>query len=124
MAKKRSVKTPHVPMRTCIGTGVKKPKMDMIRLALDITGNVIVDTTGKHRSRGANIDSSLDAFDMAIKKNSITKALKLDKPLSSEKVEILRAEFESAIESKTFRKGNKSVTIRVKSTDIKNTPNS
>lgn len=58
----------HVPMRTCIGTGEKHPKRDMIRLVRTPDGHVVVDPTGKlSGSRGAYLSKHLAAAQAAIK---------------------------------------------------------
>ena len=56
---------------------------------------------------------SLEAFDAAVKKNAIGRALKLDYKLTGQQILTLRTEFEQALEEKTFRQGNKPVTFRV-----------
>lgn len=103
----------HIPMRTCIATGVKKPKNGLIRLVKLANGVVVVDLNGKERGRGANLDMNIEAFDLAVKKKAIERALKLEKKLTSLEIENLRKDFVSALELKEFRQGKKSVTIRV-----------
>lgn len=105
-------------MRTCIATGVKKPKGELMRLVKDAQGNVKVDPRSKLSGRGANLSMSLEAFDLAIKKRAIQRALKLEKPLTKQEVESLRTEFAKAIEERTFRPKDKPVTIRVKKADL------
>ncbi|MBN1915941.1 YlxR family protein [Candidatus Dojkabacteria bacterium] len=103
----------HIPMRTCIATGIKKPKNDLIRLVKLSNGQVVIDLLGKERGRGANLDLNTEAFDLAVKKNVISKALKLERNLTETEIEYLRKEFISALELKKFRQGKRSVTIRV-----------
>lgn len=58
----------HVPMRTCIGTGEKHPKREMIRLVRTMDGHIVVDPTGKlSGSRGAYLSKRLAAAEAAIK---------------------------------------------------------
>ncbi len=116
--KNKGPKTKHVPMRTCIGTGLKKPKSEMIRLLRTDNGEVKIDLKGKERGRGANLDMTLEAFDMAVKKGAIDRALKLEKKLTKDQIDSLRADFEAAIEEKKFRKGNEAVVIRIKKEDL------
>ena len=73
----------HVPIRTCIATGEKRPKNEMIRLVRIDSGEVVIDLKGKEKGRGANLTQTLEAFDLAVKKKIITKALKLEKPKDS-----------------------------------------
>lgn len=108
-------------MRMCIATGVKKPKQDLIRLVRIPAGDgfiVQVDQKGKERGRGANIDKTLEAFDLAVKKGAIERSLKLDKKLTADEVAQLRKDFEQVIEEKLFRDGNKPVKIKVKKQDL------
>lgn len=109
----KSKNTPrHIPIRTCIVSRKKKPKKELIRLARD--GNkVLVDCLGKVRGRGANICMDLEAFDKAVKKHLIEKALKLKRSLTEDEVKKLRNDFESAIDEKKFRKGKKPITVRI-----------
>ena len=102
----------HVPIRTCIATGEKRPKNEMMRLVRLESGEVIVDPKGKEKGRGANLTQSLEAFDLAVKKKIIQKALKLEKPLTPEEIANLRNSFQEAIEERAFRRGQKHVKIK------------
>lgn len=42
-----------IPLRTCIGCGVIRPKRELARITFDEQENLIVDVTGKLRGRGA-----------------------------------------------------------------------
>jgi len=119
MAKKNVVKQKHEPIRTCIGTGEKLPKKQLIRLVRIPNGDVIIDIHGKTSGRGANIKPSLEAFDLAVKKNAINRALKLEKPIGKEELNQLRDNFKKAVEEKDFRPTNRPVTIKVKKEEIK-----
>ena len=103
----------HVAIRTCIATGEKHPKVDMIRLVKAEDGSVAIDIKGKLKGRGANLSMDIAAFELAIKKKAINRALKLEKPLNEEQINKLREEFLNAIEHKKFRKGNKPVVIAI-----------
>jgi predicted RNA-binding protein YlxR (DUF448 family) len=118
MTKPKLATTKHVPMRTCIATGKKLPKKEMIRLvrledkdAAKI--EIVVDPGGKLRGRGANIEMAVDSFDLAIKKGAIERALKLDARLKPEQIAQLRKDFSDAIEVRNFRPGNKRVAIKI-----------
>jgi hypothetical protein len=110
--------TKHIPIRTCIATGVKKAKNEMIRIVRKPDGDVVIDVKGKEKGRGANLVMDVNIFDLAIKKRVLNRALKLDNPLSKEKIGLLRQEFIEAIELKQFRKGNRPVTIKVDKEDL------
>ena len=118
MSKTKGPPVKHVPMRTCIGTGVKKPKKEMIRLVRLADGGVVVDAGGKLRGRGANLDMTLAAFDAAISKKAVDRALKLDKPLTKLQIAQLRSDFEQALDTKHFRQGNKPITVRVRKEEL------
>ena len=112
--------TKHVPIRTCIATGEKKSKNELMRFVLTKDGNVVVDPKDRIKGRGANLTMTLDAFDMAIKKRAFERALKLNQTLGENEVKVLRQSFEEAIEERNFRKGNQAVTIKIKKNDLDN----
>jgi predicted RNA-binding protein YlxR (DUF448 family) len=45
----------HIPMRTCISCGAKRPKKDLIRLGLDKEGRLVKDYSCKIHCRGAYV---------------------------------------------------------------------
>jgi predicted RNA-binding protein YlxR (DUF448 family) len=110
MAKKQREK--HVPVRMCIVTKEKKPKIELMRL-VRIDGTVKVDPKGNLRGRGANISMNVKVFDEAIKKRLIERSLKLKRKLSEDEIKSLREDFKKAIEERKFRKGSKPVVVRV-----------
>lgn len=110
----KTQKQKYVPMRMCLVTRVRKPKNELIRIVRTPEDKVVVDIKGKVKGRGANIEKSLEVFEKATQKNMIPRALKMDRKLSIEEIDLLRQQFESAIEEKEFRKGNKPVKIRVR----------
>lgn len=109
-------------MRTCIATNVKKPKNELIRLVR--VGNaeqgyeVKVDTRGKQPGRGANLDQTPEAFELAVKKGAIERALKLERKLSISEIEVLRQQFAEATSEKQFRKGQKHIVIKVSKAEL------
>jgi len=115
---KKPSKPKHIPMRTCIATGIKKPKVELMRLVKGVDDVVRVDPRSKLPGRGANITMTLEAFELAVKKRAIQRTLKLEKPLTIEETQKLREAFEKAIEERIFRPNDKSVTIRVKKEDF------
>ena len=118
MTKKRLNKQKHVPVRTCIATGEKKPKKELIRLVRLSDGKIKVDTRSKLEGRGANLTMTMDAFDLAIKKKAIPRALKLERPLTQDEILALRNDFEEAIKERQFRPSDKPVKIRVSRDDL------
>lgn len=115
---------PHVAMRTCIATGVQKPKNELIRIVrledpTDPKKYVVqVDPKGKLRGRGANIDTTEEAFNQAIRIKAISRALKLERQLTEDEVNQLREDFLKAIEEKQFRQGQKRVVLKVSKEEL------
>jgi hypothetical protein len=105
--------TKHIPIRTCIATGDKKPKNELMRFVLISGGGVIVDPHDRARGRGANLTMTNEAFDLAIKKRAFERALKLKNPFTQEEIVKLKEKFIDAIQEKQFRKGNQAVTIKL-----------
>lgn len=108
----------HVPIRTCIATGEKRPKKELlrlVRLAEPKEGEPLiqVDLLGKLRGRGANIIPEMQALEKAFKNGAIERALKLERKLSVEEITQLTAAFEKAISEKEFRQGRKPVRLKV-----------
>lgn len=121
----KSAEPKHPPMRTCIGTGVKKPKNEMLRLVKlhdpEQKGHELVqlDPRGKLRGRGANIDSSVEAFNAAVKKNAIPRALRLERKLTEVEITDLRKQIETLIAERAFRQGHKKVILKVSHKELK-----
>ena len=59
-----------VPMRSCVVTGEKCEKRDLIRVVRDKDGQVTIDVTGKANGRGAYLKRDIDVINHA-KKNKI-----------------------------------------------------
>lgn len=109
----------HVPMRTCIATKVTRPKNELIRIVFDPDSKKLeVDLKGKIRARGANLDMTEEAFDIAAKRNLFKNALKLEFNPSKQDYEELKIKFMEAIETKKFREGNKPVKLRIRKEDF------
>lgn len=64
-----------IPLRTCVVTGEKLDKRDLLRIVRDKNLNVNIDLTGKMNGRGAYIKKDLKVLDEAIKKKSLEKKL-------------------------------------------------
>ena len=59
-----------VPMRSCVVTGEKLEKKDLIRVVKNKDGQVFIDLTGKQNGRGAYLKKDIDVINKA-KKNKI-----------------------------------------------------
>ena len=64
-----------VPLRKCVATNERLPKGELVRIVKNNEGKVFVDLTGKANGRGAYLKKSNEAIDVAIKKNSLCRAL-------------------------------------------------
>ena len=80
-----------IPMRSCVVTGEKCEKKDLIRVVRDNTGRVFVDATGKANGRGAYLKRDIEVINKA-KKNKI-----LDRRLEVEVDNSIYEELESMI---------------------------
>ena len=71
-----------IPMRTCVITGEKLPKKDLIRVVRTPEGNIIVDETGKANGRGAYLKKDIETFEKAEKTKILNKKLEVEGPSS------------------------------------------
>ena len=69
-----------VPMRSCVVTGEKLPKKELIRVVRTPEGNVIIDEQGKANGRGAYLKKDLETFEKARKTKILNKKLEIDVP--------------------------------------------
>ncbi len=64
-----------IPLRTCVVTGEKLDKRELLRIVRDKDLNVKVDLTGKMNGRGAYIKKDIKVLEEAIKKKSLERKL-------------------------------------------------
>ncbi|MBQ2946396.1 MAG: YlxR family protein [Bacilli bacterium] len=69
-----------IPMRSCVVTGEKLPKKELIRVVRTPEGNVVVDESGKANGRGAYLKKSIETFDKASKSKILNKKLEVEVP--------------------------------------------
>ncbi|MCI6089550.1 MAG: YlxR family protein [Solobacterium sp.] len=67
-----------IPMRKCLASGESVPKKDLLRIVRTPEGEVKVDTTGKLNGKGAYLKKSLEALEIAKKKNLLSRALEVN----------------------------------------------
>ena len=65
-------------MRKCLASGESVPKKDFLRIVRTPEGEVKVDTTGKLNGKGAYLKKSLEALEIAKKKNLLSRALEVN----------------------------------------------
>lgn len=71
-------KLKHVPIRTCVGCGEKRPKGELLRIVKEVNGGILPDPSGKKSGRGAYICFNLDCLESALKKKAIQRSLKIN----------------------------------------------
>lgn len=83
-----------VPMRKCVATGEMLPKKSMLRVVRSKEGEVSVDVTGKKSGRGAYISKSIEAVEIARKKNILERQLEVKIPdeIYDELIRLIRRE--------------------------------
>jgi len=74
------MKTKKIPMRSCIVTREKLPKMELVRVVRTPENNVIVDTTGKANGRGAYLKKDETVFMKAKQSKILDKVLETEVP--------------------------------------------
>ncbi|KAA0239931.1 MAG: YlxR family protein [Chloroflexi bacterium CFX7] len=79
----------HVPQRTCIGCREEAGKRALIRIVRTPEQRLLVDPTGKANGRGAYLHASRPCWEKALKRGTITHALKFTP--AKEDVEALQA---------------------------------
>lgn len=65
-------------MRKCLASGESVSKKDLLRIVRTPDGEVKVDTTGKLNGKGAYLKKSLEALEIAKKKNLLSRALEVN----------------------------------------------
>ena len=84
------MKNRKIPMRSCVITREKLPKVELLRIVRTTDGMVIADISGKVNGRGAYICNHAQCLEKAIKSKGLSHSLKIN--LSQEIIEKLREE--------------------------------
>ena len=90
----------YVPLRTCIVTRTKKPKLELIRIVKKKEDNVemlFVDVKSNLSGRGVYLLPDLEVFAEALKKGKIIYCLKLKRKLETEEITKLKKDFENKL---------------------------
>lgn len=69
-----------VPMRSCVVTGEKLEKKELIRVVRDKNGIVMVDENGKANGRGAYLKKDKDVINLAKKNKILDRRLEVKVP--------------------------------------------
>lgn len=79
----------HIPERTCVACGSKKPKAELLRVARSPQGQVTVDPTGRAPGRGAYICGP-NCWDTALGRGRLARSL--GSTLSGNELDAIRKE--------------------------------
>ena len=82
------MKNRKIPMRSCVVTREKLPKLELLRIVKTTDGNVVVDISGKINGRGAYIKRDIEVLDKAIKSKILER--ELETTISDEVYEEIR----------------------------------
>ena len=69
-----------IPMRTCVVTGEKCEKKDLLRIVRNKEGDVFVDETGKQNGRGAYLKKDTAVLQKAMKTKALDRKLECTIP--------------------------------------------
>ena len=69
------MKQKKIPMRSCVVTGEKLPKRELLRIVRTTDGTVVCDLSGKINGRGAYIKKDVDVLEEAKKTKILEKRL-------------------------------------------------
>ena len=69
-----------VPMRSCVVTGEKLEKRELIRVVRDNTGRVFVDLSSKANGRGAYLKKDKEVINKAKKNKILDRRLEVEVP--------------------------------------------
>lgn len=90
----------HIPERTCVGCGQKRPKKDLVRIVRTPQGGLLVDFTGKNPGRGAYLCHDSSCWTKGTEKRNLSRSLNLE--VTTENMDRLFSEFQT-IAAATFR---------------------
>lgn len=71
------MKVKKIPMRSCVVSGEKLPKKDLLRIVRTPEGNVVADDTGKVNGRGAYIKRDINVLELAKKNKALERHLEV-----------------------------------------------
>lgn len=72
------MKTKKIPMRSCVVTKEKYPKMELVRIVRTPENEVIVDLTGKANGRGAYLKKDITVIEKAQKTKILNRILEIE----------------------------------------------
>ena len=69
------MKNRKIPMRSCVVTREKLPKLELLRIVKTTDGNIVVDESGKINGRGAYIKKDIAVLEKAKKSKILERHL-------------------------------------------------
>ena len=87
------MKNRKIPMRSCIVTREKLPKIELLRIVRTTDGTVVADLSGKINGRGAYIKKDIDVLNKAIKSKALERHLEVS--ISDELYDEIRKKIEN-----------------------------
>ena len=69
------MKNRKIPMRSCVVTREKLPKVELLRIVRTTDGNIVGDISGKINGRGAYIKKDIDVLEKAKKSKILERQL-------------------------------------------------
>ena len=72
------MKNRKIPMRSCVVTKEKLPKVELLRIVRTTDGNVVADLTGKINGRGAYIKKDVTVLEKAMKTKVLERILETE----------------------------------------------
>ncbi|BDQ04600.1 MAG: hypothetical protein KatS3mg084_0118 [Candidatus Dojkabacteria bacterium] len=108
-----------IPIRKCVVSGERYPKVDMLRIVSLRGGPIRIDLTGKAPGRGCYVYPDPENYHKLIKSKASQVAKALKKPISEQELEYLKNNLLQAFDEKKFRKKyTKPVAIRIRKEDL------
>lgn len=77
----------HIPQRTCIVCRQVQSKRELVRVVRTPDGELVIDETGKQKGRGAYLCRQSACWEIALKGQQLSKALKME--IGAQELEIL-----------------------------------
>lgn len=71
------MKNRKIPMRSCVVTKEKLPKMELLRIVRTTDGNIVPDVSGKINGRGAYIKKDIETLEKAKKSRVLEKVFEI-----------------------------------------------
>jgi predicted RNA-binding protein YlxR (DUF448 family) len=102
----------HIPERSCIACGDKKPKGDLVRLVRTPEGEVRPDTTGRANGRGVYLCHQAMCWEKGLVRRSLERGLR--NPVSNTDLDALKRYFIETVAPGVYHAGSETVSGAVR----------